>query len=492
MIRFNSPFGISTQSGWGILAGSGGGAGGNGGSIPVGIWPVGGNGGTGGNGGAVNVTSNGPIHVANAFMESGIAALSTGGDGGNGGSANVGIGAEGGDGRAGGYGGNVTVANYGSIQIDPGTLPVLSIGPQGIWAVSAGGDGGNGGSANVGGGSIGGAGGLGRDSGTVTVNNEGDITTSGDLSNGIDAKSFGGKGGNGGSAVVGGGAVGGDAGAGGNGGNVTVNNQASITTSGDSSRGISALSQGGAGGDGGPGTVGAYAEGGDGGKGGSAGAVTINNAGSIETTGNKADGIVGLSLGGAGGDGGTAGGVAGQGGGARGSGPGGSVQIYNDGDIATSGLDSRGILAQSVGGFAGSVGTGAGVVGWGGSGNSAGNGGTVGVRNNGMITVTGGSAETGVDKELVSAAILAQSIGGGGGDAASSYGLVALGGKGSAGGSGNTVNVENNGRLQTSGSDTSGILAQSVGGGGGAGGASYGLAPWAAQETVPAMAVPST
>ncbi|MCL5279805.1 MAG: hypothetical protein M1376_07865, partial [Planctomycetes bacterium] len=150
--------------------------------------------------------------------------------------------------------------------------------------------------------------------------------------------------------------------------------------------------------------------------------------------------------------------------------------VNSNGNITTSGLDSRGIFAQSVGGFAGSVGTGAGVVGWGGSENSAGNGGAVGVTNNGTVTVTGGSAQTGDDKELVSAAILAQSIGGGGGDAASSYGLLVLGGKGSAGGSGDTANVANNGRLQTSGSDTFGILAQSVGGGGGSGGASYGLA----------------
>lgn len=463
----------SGASSRGLVAQNVGGDGGTGGDANG----KGGRGGAGGEAWGTQVISGGSIETAGESAP-GVLGYTRGGSGGKGGHAGGPYG-EGGAGGAGGMGYMTAVIASGSITTSgdksPGILMDFQGGAGGAGGDSGGvyGEGGAGG-PGAGGGSAGFPG-L-TDSVLVQYEANGSIATSGVSSPGISAQSQGGRGGNGGHT---GGlyAGGGDGGAGGNALPVEIQGSGSIDTAGDSSPGILALSQGGAGGNGGT-AGGAYAAGGDGGAGGSGGSVRVaTSAGRhITTAGAAADGISAQSRGGAGGDGGTGGGAVGQGGGTRGSGPGGSVQVINNAGIVTSGPDSRGIFAQSVGGFAGGVGAGAGVVGWGGGVNSAGNGGTIAVTNQGAITVTGGSAETGDDRELVSGAILAQSIGGGGGDAAGSYGLVALGGKGSAGGSGNTVTVENHGSLQTSGSDTFGILAQSVGAGGGSGGSSYAFA----------------
>lgn len=417
----------------------------------------------------------------------GVAGVQIGCLGANGGNGGGSIWGDGGDGGAGEFAAGVVFVPVfpfikvvgPTVNFSGGDYDVITSGTSayGIRARSVGGNGGNGGWATPAlgiGPSWGGNGGAGGAGATVTVTSDGSIQTEGNSSHGILAESQGGNGGGGGWAASSTYSKGGTGGTGGGGGNVDVLAGGSIQTTGDSSGGIFALSQ--AGGAGGGGDAGAsYGEGGEGGVGGTGGTVHVVSSSLINTTGASADGISAQSLGGTGGSGGTGGGIVARGGGALGSGPGGAVTVENSGGIQTSGTDARAIFAQSVGGFAGGSGTGGGVVGWGGSGNSAGDGGTVGVRNNGTITVTGGSAQTGVDKELVSAAILAQSVGGGGGDAAGSGGLIALGGKGSAGGNGNTVNVENYGQLQTSGSDTYGIIAQSIGGGGGSGGASYGL-----------------
>ncbi len=464
----------------GISVRSAGGNGGAGGwaTPALGVGPsFAGGGGAGGSAVAAVVNSDGSIRTG-GNSSSGILAESRGGSGGGGGWAGSSTYSEGGAGGRGGGGGAVNVTAGGSIMTSGNDSPGILADFQG----GGGGSGGDSGAAYGAGGAGGSGGGVasaglpGIPDGVLVRHSDGSIATSGVSSPGISARSQGGRGGNGGHTgglYAGGGA----GGAGGNALPVEIQGSGNIDTVGDSSPGILALSQGGAGGNGGV-AGGVYAAGGDGGVGGSGGSVYVTtNAGRhIITAGAAADGISAQSRGGAGGDGGTGGGAVGQGGGTRGSGPGGSVQVTNNSSITTSGLDSRGIFAQSVGGFAGGVGAGAGVVGWGGSVNSAGNGGTVAVTNNGAITVAGGSAMAGPDRELVSGAILAQSIGGGGGDAAGSYGLVALGGKGSAGGSGNTVNVENHGSLQTSGSDTFGILAQSIGAGGGSGGSSYGFA----------------
>ena len=185
------------------------------------------------------------------------------------------------------------------------------------------------------------------------------------------------------------------------------------------------------------------------------------------------------------------------------------MSVVNTGTIATgafittapggtaSGVDlpnpdaAYGIFAQSVGG-------GGGTGGWssafklglggetgqvnvsvsvGGSGGNAGRGDTVVVDNHGAISTT---AER-------SHAIIAQSVGGGGGtggmsinadllvgrDAAAPVvnAVVGVGGHGGDGGTGGPVSVTNSASLDTSGAQSHGIYAHSVGGGGGSGGA---------------------
>ena len=75
--------------------------------------------------------------------------------------------------------------------------------------------------------------------------------------------------------------------------------------------------------------------------------------------------------------------------------------------------------------------------------------------------------------------IFAQSVGGGGGNgggtvavaAGGGYNLsLAIGGKGGVGGASSTVKVDAVGKIETKGSLSHGIMAQSVGGGGGNGG----------------------
>ena len=257
------------------------------------------------------------------------------------------------------------------------------------------------------------------------------------------------NGGVGGSAHTGGNAYGGRGGAGGNGGTVIVTNDGSIQADGIFTFGVAATSSGGTGGDGGSGTsVFSYGKGGDGGRGGVAGPVDIDNHGSITITSTMDSsqtqgftaGILGQSLGGIGGNGGSGSSVVGVGGNALGGGSAGTVDIENAATITATGLATRGILAQSVGGFGGTGGSGSGVVGWGGSGTSSGNGVLVTVENSGAITATGDG----------SFSILAQSIGGGGGDAGYASGGVTVGGTGSAAGNGGTVTVTNTVRFRLS------------------------------------------
>ncbi|RUZ68548.1 hypothetical protein EN943_37445, partial [Mesorhizobium sp. M7A.F.Ca.US.006.01.1.1] len=87
-------------------------------------------------------------------------------------------------------------------------------------------------------------------------------------------------------------------------------------------------------------------------------------------------------------------------------------------------------------------------------------------------TIGGGLIHTIGDR---STGIVAQSIGGGGGTGGGSAGLnlglgIGIGGKGAGGGGGKTVDVINGAVVQTEGIQSHGIMAQSVGGGGGSGG----------------------
>ncbi|AWB35179.1 autotransporter outer membrane beta-barrel domain-containing protein [Orrella marina] len=210
-----------------------------------------------------------------------------------------------------------------------------------------------------------------------------------------------------------------------------------------------------------------------------------NGSGSYVFTGNAdsstrvAYGIVAQSIGGGGGM--TMGGAPGAlGDGTSGSsgGDGGTVTVNNFGVIRTLGNSAVGILTQSIGGGGGA---GANSDSWfvatGGRGGSGGHGGRIELLfHGGAAVVTRGDHAVGV---------LAHSIGGGGGyggDAKSTGIFVdnAIGGAGGGGGNGGSVDVRNSGKtFRTSGQHAHGLVLQSIGGGGGMGGSanahSYGL-----------------
>jgi hypothetical protein len=303
-------------------------------------------------------------------------------------------------------------------------------------------------------------------------NQEGGIWTQLWFNHGIVSQSVGGDGGNGGEGY---GAVytpGGDGGDGGSGGAVSVNvrlpadNWNGLSTSGKGAQGVFALSLGGDGGDGGDGYGVGVALGGDGGRGGNGGAVDLAINFGVGTGGDQANALLAQSLGGESGYGGAGGGLFGGGGAGSDSGKGGPVNVTtSDAGIGTYGKESHGILAQSIGGFARGAGTGGGVIAWGGSGASSGDGGGATVTNHGPIDTRGAGSH----------AIFGQSIGGGGGNAGIGGGVLAFGGSGSAGGDGKTVTIRNHGRLRTHADNAVGIIAQSIGGGGGAGEGAGGL-----------------
>lgn len=155
-----------------------------------------------------------------------------------------------------------------------------------------------------------------------------------------------------------------------------------VSTDGDRSPGLDALSLAGAGGKG--------DQKGDGGVDGLAGQVSIAGIWDMAIQGNEAPGIVAISHGGAGGGGGS----KGSGGG---SGTGGSVSlgIRGDNGIETDGYESPGILAQSIGGRAGAAGDekGFSFVHFATSGGSAGDGGGVKVASSESITTRGDGSD---------------------------------------------------------------------------------------------------
>jgi uncharacterized protein YhjY with autotransporter beta-barrel domain len=452
----------------------------------------------------------------------GIAASSLGTTGGNGANDYSGFNpfypvSYGGNGIAGGNGGGVFLESDGSITTD-GT------GSHGIFGFSWGGNGGRGGHAGAIAYAEGGNGGTGGRGGDVLVRNAGSITTHGDFSAGMYLVSVGGTGGNGGDAGAAA-AQGGRGGGGGQGGTIDIVNEGSITTEGDWSLGIWAQSLGGVGGAGGAGggiygsggganasgaggmvtvrnsgtiltqglqgsgifvqSIGGFGAsgggsggiasfGGIGATGGNGGLVLIDNSGAVTTLGNEANGLFAESVGGGGGNGAGSGGVYSLGGAGSAGGHGGQVGIANSATLRTEGYFAQGILAQSIGGGGGNGAGSGGLVSIGGSGTSTGNGSFVSVHNSGGITTLGDDSH----------AILAQSIGGGGGSGAGSGGMVSIGGSGNAGGNGGAVEVWNGGSLRTEGVSASAILAQSVGGGGGNGGSSGGLASFGGKGSV--------
>jgi hypothetical protein len=307
---------------------------------------------------------------------------------------------------------------------------------------------------------------------TLTGNNPYfvNLTTNGGSSPGIYVVNQGGDGGYGGDyEPTGSHGDGGAGGAGGSGSDVTVTLQsAGITTRGSASPGIIAQSQGGVGGGGGYGDGGAGKnDGGNGGAGGNTGNVTVSldSASSITTFGTDSSGIVAQTLSGAGGNAGPQGGHQGAGGNGGAGGTAGSVTVTDYGNISTWGNDSRGIVAQSLSGAGGPGGSAGGFFNnHGGTGGSSGTAGTVTVNNYSAITTSGSNAQ----------GILAQSIGGGGGAGGWAAGFGAVGGTGALAADGNSVSVNLFGTITTSGISAAGVLGQSIGGGGGDGGGASG------------------
>ena len=488
----NSSITTHADKSHGVYAKSTGGDGGFGGD-PDSLIAIGDKGGDGGDAGNVTVNNQGTILTLGENSH-GIYALSAGAGAGEGSDAD-GAYAVGGNGGGESDGAEVNVNNSGRIETRGGDA-------YGIFAQSIGGGGGDGGSAG-GWFTVGGRGGSGGNSSTASVFDSGTIRTSGDRSTAIVAQSIGGGGGNGGDAVsVTSGlavAIGGSGGPGGDGDNVYVTTTGSdIDTAGDNSHGIMAQSIGGGGGNGGMALSGsvpgnssisvAFTLGGSGGKGGSAGdliEIITDEETTIDTAGDNSHGIMAQSIGGGGGNGGFAGsfaagaasfGVAIGGSGGDG-GAAGQVDIHNFGWIGTSGMNSSGIFAQSIGGGGGNGGSAmAGTAGLlsvsttvGGGGGSGNKGGALNIFNDGSILTRGAN----------SYGVFAQSVGGGGGAGGSATSIalaggaaigVAVGGDGGAGGDGGNVNVTNTGIITTTGSGSDGVFAQSIGGSGGAGG----------------------
>ena len=518
----------------GILAQSIGGGGGvtggtaDGGSSAGLVVSLGGTGGGGGAGGAVSVLNSAAIETALANSDA-IAAQSIGGGGGKGGgSVSFGVGASAAIGGSGGNGG--TAGPVSALLTGSAALTTTGDHSAGLRAQSIGGGGGAGAfavAAAVGGGdipataaAIGGTGGKGGKGASASANTDAatqSIATTGDHATGILAQSVGGGGGSGGWSVAAAGSqmasaalgIGGGGGSGGAGGDATISSLARVTTAGDNAAGLFAQSIGGGGGNGGFGAAASIADGGSvslgiggsgGGAGGAAGA-SVYNSGIVGTAGDAAPVISAQSIGGGGGTGGmalsgtlnlgAAGAAVAVGGTGGSGGAGGEAYVDSQGALTSRGENSHGILAQSVGGGGGDAGltlSGALNLGSdstgvsmsiGASGGSGGSADDTTVINKGSITATGGGA----------AGIIAQSIGGGGGTGATSLSgtltgqnsksfSLALGGAGGAAGDGGTVLVTNSGQISTGvytapSYDTEaptgahGILAQSVGGGGG-------------------------
>lgn len=282
---------------------------------------------------------------------------------------------------------------------------------------------------------------------------------------------------------------------------------------------------GGGGGSGGNSTAGtiainsyalSMAVGGSGETGGHGQAVKVTSSGNTATQGDFAYGILGQSIGGGGGNGGNSKTLLADieimtgreallapemnltlsvGGKAAAGGNGWHVNITNTGHISTKGEFAHGILGQSIGGgggvggdstnidikvttlptdyipFLGFMNANATIL-LGGSGGAGGHGSVVNVDNQGNISTEGNFAN----------GILAQSVGGGGGATGyihndiyrftSPQSAMTLKGENNNFGNGGIVIVTNSGDITTNGGFAHGILAQSIGGGGGFGGIS--------------------
>jgi len=473
------------QSAYGILAQSVGGMGGGARS----------EGGTGADAGHVYTTlTSGAIIKTTGDYATGVVAQSIGGGGGTGTNFSKSLAGSGGNGGNGGSGSNV------ELQLD-GRILTQGDHAYGVLGQTIGGSGGTG-TITSGLIALGGDGGAGGGAGTVTIRGTGHIQTAGDSAIGLLAQSIGGGGGAAGSAT-GLFAIGGSVSDSthNSGGTVTLDYDGSITTTGDAAIGMLGQSIGGGGGSGGS-SMGIASVGGSGNSGGAGGDVTVNANSTISTTGLHAHGAVSQSIGGGGGNGGSSFGVSPGltlgptlGGSAGTASSGGTATLTTNQIINTQGDGANALVAQSIGGGGGiggsatkySLATPFGLS-IGGSGTGGGNGGQVNVTTTNARLNTIGTIANG---------IVAQSIGGGGGNGGAAHAFdanvgfssaIALGGRVGRGGQGGTVTVTvGDTTIATAGLDTTqlphagtgvalntsdaiGILAQSIGGGGGNGG----------------------
>ncbi|MBX9751004.1 MAG: hypothetical protein K5Q68_15560 [Roseococcus sp.] len=432
--------------------------------------------GGGGNTGPVSITITGGAITTLGGQSPGVVALAQGGLGGRGGNVNA-LGGFAGAGGSGGQGAPITVTINSGTVIDTSGAPSASgANPAyGIHAASLGGQGGNGGSLNAELGGAAAAGGYGGGGYDVTVNmNSGSITTRGAGASAIAAFSFGGNGGSSDDYNAGGfagvPAKGGDSGSS---GAVSVTNAGTLTTFGAAAHGISAQSRSGVSGNGSNGAGALYGPSGDAGRTGTTGAVFVTNSGMISTSGASAFGIQAQAVGGGSGSGGSSSGtLVSFGGSATAAANGGLVSVTQSaGAISTRGDYALGILAQSVGGGGGNAGDSSGV--FGSIGGDAGGG---GIGAPASVDFNGGSVST---LGHLAHGVVVQSIGGGGGNggdanASGSVFTLSIGGTGGDGGAGGSVSVTaTGGSISTSGSNAAGLVAQSIAGGGGTGGSGY-------------------
>ena len=502
----------------GFVVGSYGGAGGAGGS-----GTAAGSAGAGGNAGNASATVDGQIVMNDLGNSYGVLVQSLGGVGGNGGRSGAWFNPQSGNGNQGGTAGTAMITGTGATVQTGVVVPWgnQAIGYEtAVLAQSIGGGGGVGPSAKDGWFAVGGDGGDASPGNTASASLSGStVSTLGFASSGIVAQSIGGGGGRGGDATKSDGAivnmvVGGTGGSGGAAADAYAANldNGTVTTLGDHSPGVVMQSIGGGGGAGGAGygTSGsavfgaAIAVGGAGGSGGDGGTANVaqdnNNSGAVMTSGAESFGILAQSIGGGGGSGGAStaksivfaggdypalslalatGGSAGSGGSAS------AVYLKNSGFIATTGNGAAGMIGQAIGGGGGTGGDADGssnaseggynftaTVTHGGNGGGGGDGADATGVNNGLIITRGESAD----------GMLIQSIGGGGGTGGAGDALgsteeqlslattIGLGGSAAGGGEGYNVTATNNGAILTLGDGSHGILAQTIGGGGGRGG----------------------
>ncbi len=431
------------------------GPGGNGGTAGSGIGSDSGSGGHGGGDGSITIDNSGTINTETNNSR-GIEALAFGGNGGNGGVAGSGIGAGAGSGGSAGAGATIEIINTGDIE-------TKGEGGSAIYTYSQGGTGGRGGVAGSAVGAVSGSGGLGGAGGATYIYNEGLVKTSGTASWGITALSYAGNGGDGGEAGSGVAAIAGSGGIGGRGQDITIDNFGSIITTGQESVGLYVATHGGDGGKGGIAGSGATSISGMGNVGGRSGNVLIDNGSYIGTSGDRSAGIYAVAEGGSGGDGGLAAAIGGAGAGNGGNGgSAGNLTVTSSGSINTSGSSSSGIQVISIAGDGGqSGGAASGITGGSGHGGYGGYNGSITVANTGQIT-TYGNSSSGID---------IYSLAGDGGNSGfvANLGLAVTG---NAGWGGNASNLEvySINSIYTSGKEAYAIKAVSKGGMGGVAG----------------------